>query len=227
MEQFLKLGTNPYDVIRLFPDLVSQEPNVNEQSDLEPQLPKLQDRDLESGLLALIDFLTEVRYKLINDSQAKANEKSKGKSIPTEKSKNTATDKLLKIIDTTLLKCYLQTNDALVAPLLRLNHCHLAEAEKTLLQHQKYPELIILYQIKGGLLAAQIMIKQEMTSSQKQLLVLVELPYIKKQRNNIQNGANLTQVLHLKLRLSTSLSFIQFTYIITGYHYIVYVCDED
>lgn len=43
----------------------------------------------------------------------------------------------------------LQTNDALVAPLLRLNHCHLAEAEKTLLMHQKYPELIILYQTKG------------------------------------------------------------------------------
>jgi len=36
-----------------------------------------------------------------------------------------------------------------VAPLLRLNHCHLAEAEKTLLMHQKYPELIILYQTKG------------------------------------------------------------------------------
>jgi len=42
-----------------------------------------------------------------------------------------------------------QTTDALVAPLLRLNHCHLAEAEKTLLLHQKYPELIILYQTKG------------------------------------------------------------------------------
>lgn len=42
-----------------------------------------------------------------------------------------------------------QTTDALVAPLLRLNHCHLAEAEKTLLMHQKYPELIILYQTKG------------------------------------------------------------------------------
>lgn len=36
-----------------------------------------------------------------------------------------------------------------MAPLLRLNHCHLAESEKTLLQHQKYPELIILYQTKG------------------------------------------------------------------------------
>ena len=36
-----------------------------------------------------------------------------------------------------------------MAPLLRLNHCHLAEAEKTLIMHQKYPELIILYQTKG------------------------------------------------------------------------------
>lgn len=44
---------------------------------------------------------------------------------------------------------FFQTTDALVAPLLRLNHCHLAEAEKTLLMHQKYPELIILYQTKG------------------------------------------------------------------------------
>lgn len=111
MQQFSKLGTNPYEVIRLFPDLVSQE--SNEQNDTEPRLPKLQDRDLEIGLLALIDFLTEVRYKLINDSQNKEkeiNEKSKGKSIQIEKPKNNATEKLLKIIDTTLLKCYLQVD---------------------------------------------------------------------------------------------------------------------
>ncbi|XP_031786961.1 vam6/Vps39-like protein [Nasonia vitripennis] len=156
MQQFLKLGTDPYEVIRLFPDLVSQPSNANEPNEPEPNLPKLQDRDLESGLLALIDYLTEVRYKLINDSQAKekdANGKIKGKvTAQGDKLKNitpVATEQLLKIIDTTLLKCYLQTNDALVAPLLRLNHCHLAEAEKTLLQHQKYPELIILYQTKG------------------------------------------------------------------------------
>jgi len=36
-----------------------------------------------------------------------------------------------------------------VAPLLRLNHCHLGETEKTLKKHQKYSELIILYQTKG------------------------------------------------------------------------------
>ncbi|KAL7299998.1 hypothetical protein TKK_0007311 [Trichogramma kaykai] len=153
MEQFSKLGTDPYEVIRLFPDLVSQTSNLNEPNEPELHLLKLQDRDLESGLLALIDYLTEVRYKLINNKDKEANEKMKGKKInPGEELKNmtsVATEQLLKIIDTTLLKCYLQTNDALVAPLLRLNHCHLAEAEKTLLQHQKYPELIILYQTKG------------------------------------------------------------------------------
>lgn len=44
---------------------------------------------------------------------------------------------------------FFQTNDALVAPLLRRNHCHLGEAEKTLKKHHKYSELIILYQTKG------------------------------------------------------------------------------
>lgn len=56
---------------------------------------------------------------------------------------------MLQIIDTTLLKCYLQTNDALVAPLLRLNYCHLAETERTLKKYGKHNELIILYQTKG------------------------------------------------------------------------------
>ena len=53
----------------------------------------------------------------------------------------------LQIIDTTLLKCYLQTNDALVAPLLRLkdNNCHLEEAERVLKKSQKFTELIIFY----------------------------------------------------------------------------------
>ncbi|XP_076620743.1 vacuolar protein sorting 39 [Colletes latitarsis] len=134
MDLFLKLETDPYEVIRLFPDLVTLSSNNPELNDPTPSLPKLQDHDLEKGLRALISFLTEVRYKLMCDIAGE---------------KNIAIEQLLKIIDTTLLKCYLQTTDALVAPLLRLNHCHLAEAEKTLLMYQKYPELIILYQTKG------------------------------------------------------------------------------
>lgn len=44
---------------------------------------------------------------------------------------------LLSIIDTTLLKCYLQTNDAMVAPLLRLNMVHFNEAERVLKKYDK------------------------------------------------------------------------------------------
>ncbi|CAL7939543.1 unnamed protein product [Xylocopa violacea] len=149
MDLFLKLGTDPYEVIMLFPDLATPSSNNSETND--PTLPKLQDHDLEKGLRALIVFLTEVRLKLLSDTKGKDKNNGKEKSLM-EGEKNmtaVATEQLLKIIDTTLLKCYLQTTDALVAPLLRLNHCHLAEAEKTLLMHQKYPELIILYQTKG------------------------------------------------------------------------------
>lgn len=66
-----------------------------------------------------------------------------------ERATSKSTSHLLQIIDTTLLKCYLQTNDALVAPLLRLNHCHLVETEKILKKMGKHNELIILYQTKG------------------------------------------------------------------------------
>ena len=57
----------------------------------------------------------------------------------------------LQILDTTLLKCYLQTNDALVAPLLRLrdNCCHPQEAERVLKKSQKFTELVIFYNTSG------------------------------------------------------------------------------
>ena len=44
-----------------------------------------------------------------------------------------------------------QTNDALVAPLLRLkdNNCHIEESERVLKKYLKYSELIILYEKKG------------------------------------------------------------------------------
>lgn len=57
----------------------------------------------------------------------------------------------------------LQTNDALVAPLLRLNHCHLAETEQTLKKYQKYSDLIILYQTKGQHKKALELLKQQST----------------------------------------------------------------
>uniref|UniRef100_A0A8C9EJQ8 CNH domain-containing protein n=1 Tax=Pavo cristatus TaxID=9049 RepID=A0A8C9EJQ8_PAVCR len=50
-----------------------------------------------------------------------------------------------------MLPFCLQTNVALVAPLLRLenNHCHIEESEHVLKKAHKYSELIILYEKKG------------------------------------------------------------------------------
>lgn len=61
MKEFLKLGTDPCDVIRLFPDLLPQQTGALEFPETSRDLTE---KELETGLLALIDFLTEMRFRL-------------------------------------------------------------------------------------------------------------------------------------------------------------------
>ncbi|XP_075223274.1 vacuolar protein sorting 39 [Lycorma delicatula] len=133
MKQFIDLETDPYEVIQLFPNLLPQQVR-GQMSSVDSSAVKLEDKDYEDGLMALIQYLTMVRQKLMS----KEKEDSKSKKY----------QQLLQIIDTTLLKCYLQTNDALVAPLLRRKNCHLEETERTLKKYHKYNELVILYQTR-------------------------------------------------------------------------------
>lgn len=134
MREFTKLKTDPYDVIRLFPDLLPEDSRKSSMKS--PSTLQLDGKDLELGLLALIKYLVEVRFTVQFEKQAK---------ISPMKNSN----ELLQVIDTTLLKCYLQTNDSLVASVIRSNHCVLEESEKMLRRYQKYGELILLYQTKG------------------------------------------------------------------------------
>ncbi|XP_070501582.1 vam6/Vps39-like protein [Chironomus tepperi] len=146
MLEFSKLKTDPTNVIKLFPDLLptSCEPQVPTrqmsssmvESELMREMPKLTDKDLENGLLALIDYLVEIRSQV---GKIQGNAKAFGRNPKI----------LLSIIDTTLLKCYLETNDSFVSSLIRLNNCHLEESEKILKSYKKFSELIILYQVKG------------------------------------------------------------------------------
>lgn len=138
MLEFSKLKTDPTNVINLFPDLLPscEPPGISRQmstSMTQIEMPKLADKDLENGLMALIDYLVEIRQQISYNHDKTA--------------KNPKT--LLSIIDTTLLKCYLETNDSFVASLIRLNNCHLEESEKILKSYKKFGELIILYQTKG------------------------------------------------------------------------------
>ncbi|GFS19211.1 vam6/Vps39-like protein [Elysia marginata] len=141
---FAKLGTDPAHVIGLYPNLLPQQYRNN--LSYPKDVPDLQGAENERGIMALIEYLTQKRTEVMKDM---------GRDFqPTaivEGDKTTKPGKQLRqIIDTTLLKCYLQTNDALVAPLLRLkdNHCHVVESERVLMKKEKFSELIILYQTK-------------------------------------------------------------------------------
>ncbi|XP_014671052.1 PREDICTED: vam6/Vps39-like protein [Priapulus caudatus] len=158
---FIQLDTDPSHVIGLFPGLLP--PDFRSQLEYPEKLPELAGADLENGFVALIEYLTQVRMELVKDM-------TKQVQFSSATIEGAATVKLsqrqqLQIIDTTLLKCYLQTNDALIAPLLRLrdNHCHLDESERVLKKHQKFSELIILYQRKNlHKRALDLLLKQAM-----------------------------------------------------------------
>ncbi|XP_043119508.1 vam6/Vps39-like protein [Puntigrus tetrazona] len=147
MQVFAKLGTDPTHVIGLYPDLLPSD--YRKQLHYPNPLPSLSGAELEKAHLALIDYLTQKRSHLVkqlNDTDPFTTSPLM-EGTPTIKSRK----KLLQIIDTTLLKCYLHTNVALVSPLLRLenNHCHIEESEYVLKKAHKYSELIILYEKKG------------------------------------------------------------------------------
>uniref|UniRef100_H2Y4V8 CNH domain-containing protein n=1 Tax=Ciona savignyi TaxID=51511 RepID=H2Y4V8_CIOSA len=143
---FANLSVDAVQVIGLFPDLLPTD--YRKGLKYPGEIPTLKNDDLERGLLALSDFLMQKRNETLVLDQQKLPE-----VYPMMGGNTTVVLKrqLLQIIDTTLLKCYLKTNDALVAPLLRLphNNCHVEEAEKVLKKANKQRELIELYRKKG------------------------------------------------------------------------------
>jgi len=146
MAVFLRLDIDPSHVIGLYSSLLP--PDFQERLSYPDSPPQLQGREQENGLLSLIEYLTQVRHKL-NSCQTPMElaPLPMVEGVETIRKRST----LLQVIDTTLLKCYLQTNDALVASLLRLkdNNCHLVEAERVLRKAGKFTELVILYNTRG------------------------------------------------------------------------------
>lgn len=107
MREFIKLETDPCDVIRLFPNLFPKDSVATKLSPsalVKSNLPVLDGKDLEMALVALIEYLTEVRFNLLRQLQ-------NAETKPSSKNSNY----LLSIIDTTLLKCYLQVNSMFMA----------------------------------------------------------------------------------------------------------------
>ncbi|CAG7719932.1 unnamed protein product [Allacma fusca] len=143
---FQKLGTDVPQVIGLFPNLLP--PEYQQKMVYSGKLPELEGSDLEKGLAALQVFLTHMRVTFVrnNTNQTVTDSASMVEGAAPMVNKR----KVLQIIDTTLLKCYLKTNESLVASLLRLkeNYCHPDETERILKHHNKIEELIIFYRSK-------------------------------------------------------------------------------
>ncbi|PVD26341.1 hypothetical protein C0Q70_14012 [Pomacea canaliculata] len=134
---FSMLGTDPSHVIGLYPDLLP--PDYRNKLEYPEKVPELEGQEMERGIMALIEYLTQKRNELMKKDDIVTTAIVEGNT--TIKSKK----QLSQIIDTTLLKCYLQTNEALVAPLLRLkdNNCHIEESERVLKKKEKFSELVI------------------------------------------------------------------------------------
>jgi len=145
LESFLVLLVDPHQVIGLFSDLLPEK----QQNKLKypEEIDKMHGTELENGIIALTEFLTKKRIEMLKSSSSSIHNL---KSIMPSNNVIKSRKSLLTIIDTSLLKCFLKTNDAMVGPLLRVeNYCHLEESEKVLKKMSKTRELIELYKRKN------------------------------------------------------------------------------
>ncbi|KAH9410449.1 Vam6/Vps39-like protein [Tyrophagus putrescentiae] len=134
---FASLKTDPSYVIGLYPDLLPED--FRARLVYPTRLPHFEGAILEKGLMALVDYLLEVRRKIKDDlkniesapaaaaqvagrtGSFSATSASRKTSLSEQRSKHlpalSYADllRLQSIIDTSLLKCYLHTNDALAS----------------------------------------------------------------------------------------------------------------
>lgn len=149
MKLFFALNTDLPFVIGMYPDMVPEE--YRSRLRYPYPIPTLSGTDLEQALQALVHFLLEVRHKLSNtDCEANVEDSSDNKFSSTGAASLKSRNEKLQIIDTTLLKCYVQTNDSLVQPLLRMRDSRVSvvEGERVLRHAHKYPELVLLLQTR-------------------------------------------------------------------------------
>uniref|UniRef100_A0A0K2U204 CNH domain-containing protein n=1 Tax=Lepeophtheirus salmonis TaxID=72036 RepID=A0A0K2U204_LEPSM len=145
-EIIFNLDIDPSHIASLFPGILP--PTLRVQFILPEEITSMEESDILSGLPAFKDYLLNFRNKMIALTSKKLlNLHPLIEGIPVLKSKK----KIMMIIDTSLLMCYLKKQEALVNSLLRLkdNNCHIEETEIALTKAKKYESLIIFYNSKG------------------------------------------------------------------------------
>jgi hypothetical protein len=146
---FQLMKTDPSHLIAFIPGLLPDAYRTKLR--LDEYYPTLSPIEMADAISSLIDYLQFKRNEVLKENKP-LNDPTNFSLIPLIDGRpvlKTRTQ-LLQIIDTTLLKCYLKTNDSLVPFFLRRENSflHLEESERLLLQHNKMSELIILYEKK-------------------------------------------------------------------------------
>lgn len=100
LTEFDKLNTDPADVIKLFPELDGKS---NEEK---LEVKKIKCKDLDIAINALIQYLLKLKKNILEQSHEPLNSQ-------TETVKESHKEQL-ELIDTTLLKCYLEVNGVIL-----------------------------------------------------------------------------------------------------------------
>ncbi|KAJ9070357.1 Vacuolar morphogenesis protein 6 [Entomophthora muscae] len=132
----LDLHLPPTQMIGLYPSQISGfSPPTKDTSPDSAQWPQAR---LQDATQALIKYLTQTRTQLV----AKLQNKPAG-DVSAQVLEAT-------LVDTTLVRCYLLINHAMIGPLLRVqNYVDIQVADMLLTQNFKYQELVDFYYAKG------------------------------------------------------------------------------
>uniref|UniRef100_A0A914ZRK7 CNH domain-containing protein n=2 Tax=Parascaris univalens TaxID=6257 RepID=A0A914ZRK7_PARUN len=145
LEIHSQVNTDVMTVIAHFPQLLDVNYRVSLESLLDEPPPRFAENDLRCGLNALARYLAAVRTEHAKAVLDYMKEHGENGSNSEEVSNHR---NVLQVVDTTLLKCYIEANESLIASLMRLpdNMCILADSERILMEHRKYYELYLLYE---------------------------------------------------------------------------------
>lgn len=159
----LELQLPPNQIIGLYPPVISGEQSSEEEQGSETEqgnAPYQYIKDprqwsqprLIDAVQALVQYLTQLRTNLLAQIQSLKSEDSLATSHQSADDIGSLESKIIDVtlIDTTLVRCYLLTNHAMIGPLLRINnYVNVPTVDQLLASNHKYRELIDLYYSKG------------------------------------------------------------------------------
>ncbi|CAI5451581.1 unnamed protein product [Caenorhabditis angaria] len=154
---FGEIKTDVCTILQMFPELLPE--GVKKSANA----PDLAMNDKMRALFALGSYLSEIRTEYAQQIDLFNREKISGNYKKSDVQEISKLSIALRVVDTTLLKCYIKTKPALVDSLIRLpsNSCTFDDAEQILKSENRIKSLFVLYESrKRHEMAIDLLIEQ-------------------------------------------------------------------